>query len=115
MTTGGEVNRDDVQHHKVAHPWMTTHRDQDLSLDNGTLTEWSAVERCTDCTRARDGGVNTRGPIVANSGEENHRAVETTDRGNVQGRPIGSDKLSYALGIIRCLIVGGTGGTEWNQ
>ena len=52
---------------------------------------------------------------MAKSGLENHRAVEKTERGNVQGRPIGSDKLSCALGITRCLVVGGTGETEWNQ
>ena len=53
--------------------------------------------------------------MVANSGKENRRAVETTERGNVQGRPIGSDKLSCLLGVTRCLVVGGTGETEWNQ
>ena len=29
--------------------------------------------------------------MVAKSGEVNHGAVETTERGDVQGRPIGSD------------------------
>ena len=82
-TTGGVVNSDDVWHRKVAHPWMANHRDQDLSLGNETLTLWSVVEWCTGRTRARDKGVKTQGPRVAESGEQNHGAVETTDRSNV--------------------------------
>ena len=68
VTTEGVVNSDDISQGRVS---LGCHiiDDQELSLYKGTLINGVFTKWCTWCTRARNGGEITQGPMVAECGE----------------------------------------------